>query len=226
MEGAEVPGADRLVDRFGRRISYVRLSVTDRCDLRCRYCMPERMRFVPRGELLSVDEIGALADLLIARGVRRIRLTGGEPLVRGDIGGLVERLGARIGHGLDELTLTTNGTRLAGVSRLLAEAGVRRVNVSLDSRDPERFRFITRHGDLRAVLGGIDAAAAAGLAVKINMVALRGVNEGEIGDMLRWCAASGHDLTLIETMPMGETGEDRSAFYLPLDAVRRRLERD
>ena len=226
MEDAQVSGASRLVDRFGRCISYVRLSVTDRCDLRCRYCMPERMRFLPRAELLSVDEVEALAGLLIARGVRRIRLTGGEPLVRRDIGDLVERLGARIGRGLDELTLTTNGTRLAGIAPLLFAAGVRRVNVSLDSLDGERFRFITRHGDLAAVLGGIHAAVTAGLAVKINMVALKGVNEGEIGDMLRWCAAQGHDLTLIETMPMGDTGEERAGRYLPLDEVRQRLERD
>jgi GTP 3',8-cyclase len=222
----EQAGADRLVDGFGRRISYVRLSVTDRCDLRCRYCMPERMRFAPRGDVLSLEEIVALADLLVARGVRRIRLTGGEPLVRRDIGALVERLGARLGRGLDELTLTTNGTQLAGHAAGLRDAGVRRVNVSLDSRDPDRFRHITRGGDLARVLAGIEAAAAAGLAVKINMVALKGINEAEIDPMLRWCAARGHDLTLIETMPIGETGEDRAAFYLPLDAVRRRLERD
>ncbi len=185
----------------------------------------ERMAFAPRAELLSFDEIETLADLLIARGVRRLRLTGGEPLVRRGIGALAARLGARLGRGLEELTLTTNGTRLAGFARTLFEAGVRRVNVSLDSLVAERFRHITRHGDLGAVLGGIAAAAEAGLEVKINMVALKDLNEDEIEPMLRWCAARGHDLTLIETMPMGETGEDRARFYLPLDEVRRRLER-
>jgi cyclic pyranopterin phosphate synthase len=215
-----------LIDTFGRRISYVRLSVTDRCDLRCRYCMAEEMRFLPRSDLLSFEEIETLADLFIARGVRRIRLTGGEPLVRRGIEDLAARLGARLGNGLDELTLTTNGTRLAGFAPALHAAGIRRVNVSLDSRDPERFRYITRHGELGQVLGGIEAAAAAGLAVKINMVALKGLNEDEIAPMLLWCAAQGHDLTLIETMPMGEVEEDRSLHYLPLDAVKRRLEED
>jgi cyclic pyranopterin phosphate synthase len=213
-----------LVDSFGRRISYVRLSITDRCDLRCRYCMAEEMRFRPRSEMLSFEEIEALADIFIARGVRRIRLTGGEPLVRRDVGELIARLGARLGSGLDELTLTTNGTRLAGFAEGLRAAGIRRVNVSLDSRDPERFRYITRHGELGLVLGGIEAAAAAGLAVKINMVALKGLNEDEIEAMLLWCIAEGHDLTLIETMPMGEVAEDRTAHYLPLDAVKRRLD--
>ena len=213
-----------MVDSFGRRITYVRLSVTDRCDLRCRYCMAEKMRFLPRSELLTFEEIEALADLFIARGVRRIRLTGGEPLVRRDVGELIRRLGERVGRGLEELTLTTNGTQLARFAPLLDEAGVRRVNVSLDSRDPETFRHITRRGDLAHVLGGIAAAAAAGLAVKINMVALKGLNENEIPDMLAWCIGQGHDLTLIETMPLGEVEEDRTCHYLPLDAVRRRLE--
>jgi cyclic pyranopterin phosphate synthase len=214
-----------LIDAFGRRISYVRLSVTDRCDLRCRYCMVEEMRFLPRRDVLSFEEIEALADLFIARGVKRIRLTGGEPLVRRDIGALIAKLGARVGNGLDELTLTTNGTRLAGFATELRAAGISRVNVSLDSRDPERFRYITRHGDLAEVLAGIEAAAAAGLAVKLNMVALKGLNEDEIAPMLRWCAERRHDLTLIETMPMGETGEDRSLHYLPLDAVKDELAR-
>ena len=213
-----------LVDSFGRHISYVRLSVTDRCDLRCRYCMAETMQFLPRREILSFEEIVALADLFIARGVKRIRLTGGEPLVRRDFEMLVGRLGERIGRGLDELTLTTNGTRLARFARDLHAAGVRRVNVSLDSRRPDRFRYITRHGDLDQVLDGIDAAAAAGLKVKINMVALKGLNETEIEEMLLWCAGQGHDLTLIETMPLGEVEKDRTCHYLPLDAVKRRLE--
>ena len=213
-----------MVDGFGRRISYVRLSVTDRCDLRCRYCMSERMRFRPKSELLSLDEIVTLADILIARGVRRIRLTGGEPLVRRGIETLVETLGQRIGHGLDELTLTTNGTRLAQFAGSLHAAGIRRVNVSLDSLDPDRFAHITRGGDLARVLDGIAAAGRAGLAVKINMVALAGLNEAEIEPMIRWCAAHGHDLTLIETMPLGEVEEDRTHHYLPLDGMRRRLE--
>src|SRR3954452_11658879 len=201
-----------LIDAFGRRISYVRLSVTDRCDLRCRYCMAEEMRFLPRSDVLAFEEIEALADIFIARGVRRIRLTGGEPLVRRDIGHLIARLGARIGNGLDELTMTTNGTRLARFAGDLHAAGIRRVKVSLDSRDPDRFRYITRHGDLAQVLAGIETAAAAGLAVKINMVALKGINEDEVEAMLLWCIAQGHDLTLIETMPLGEVEEDRTLY--------------
>ena len=214
-----------MVDSFGRRISYVRLSVTDRCDLRCRYCMSERMRFLPRDEILSLDEIALLADILIARGVTRIRLTGGEPLVRRGIGDLADRLGARIGEGLEELTLTTNGTQLTTHAKRLREAGIERINVSLDSRCEARFRHVTRGGDLGRVLAGIDSAEAAGLRIKINMVALKGLNEDEIGDMLAWCAGRGFDLTLIETMPLGETGEDRTRHYLPLDAVRRGLAR-
>ena len=213
-----------MVDSFGRRITYVRMSVTDRCDLRCRYCMAEAMQFLPKRDILTLEEIVALADIFIARGVRRIRLTGGEPLVRRGFSGLVETLGARIGHGLDELTLTTNGTQLARFAAALHQAGIRRVNVSLDSRRPDRFRHISRRGDLGQVLAGIDAAAAAGLAVKINMVGLKGLNEDEIEDMLLWCAGNGFDLTLIETMPLGEVEEDRTCHYLPLDGVRRRLE--
>ncbi|WP_206185910.1 GTP 3',8-cyclase MoaA [Sphingosinicella sp. BN140058] len=213
-----------LIDSFGRRIDYVRLSVTDRCDLRCRYCMSDDMRFLPSRDLMSFAEIEQLADALIARGVRRIRLTGGEPLVRRGIIDLVRSLGTRVGDGLDELTMTTNGTRLPELSQDLFEAGVRRINVSLDSLDPERFRHITRRGDLARVLAGIAAAKAAGLAIKINMVALAGLNEDEIGPMLRWCAGEGFDLSLIETMPLGEIVEDRTDRYLPLDAVKRRLE--
>lgn len=218
--------AGELIDTFGRHITYVRLSVTDRCDLRCRYCMAQEMEFLPRSDLLSFEEIEALAGLLVARGVRRIRLTGGEPLVRRGIGELAARLGARVGNGLDELTMTTNGTRLAGFAVALHAAGVRRVNVSLDSLDPARFRYITRHGDLALVLAGIDAAAAAGLKIKINMVALKLLNEDEIAGMLAWCAGRGHDLTLIETMPLGAVEEDRTRHYLPLDAVKAGLERD
>ncbi len=214
-----------LIDGFGRRIDYVRLSVTDRCDLRCVYCMPERMRFLPRADLLSIDELAELGGILIGSGVRRIRLTGGEPLVRPGVLDLVGRLGAWLGRGLDELTLTTNGTRLAGAAEALADAGVQRINVSLDSRDPERFRAITRGGDLARVLDGIDAAVAAGLRVKINMVALKGLNEDEIADMLVWCGARGFDLSLIETMPLGLVEEDRTDRYLPLPEVRAALEK-
>ena len=214
-----------LVDSFGRRITYVRMSVTDRCDLRCRYCMAETMEFLPKRDILTLEEIVELADIFIARGVRRIRLTGGEPLVRRGIMNLVRELGLRVGRGLDELTMTTNGTQLARFAEELGEAGIGRVNVSLDSRRADRFRHVTRHGDLAQVLGGIEAAAAAGLAVKINMVALKGINEDEIEDMLLWCAAQGFDLTLIETMPLGEVEEDRTCHYLPLDGVRRALER-
>ena len=212
-----------LIDPFGRRIEYVRLSITDRCDLRCRYCMAEDMRFLPNDELLTFSEIESLVDTLMGRGVRRVRLTGGEPLVRRGAAELIERLGNRVGRGLDELTLTTNGTQLVRLADRIHAAGVRRINVSLDSLDPARFRQITRRGDLLNVLDGIGAAKAAGLAVKINMVALAGVNEAEIPAMAAWCVEEGFDLTLIETMPLGEVEEDRSARYLPLDVVRCRL---
>jgi cyclic pyranopterin phosphate synthase len=215
-----------MIDGFGRRITYVRMSVTDRCDLRCRYCMAEKMTFLPRRDVLSLEEIVDLADVFIARGVKRIRLTGGEPLVRRGIDFVVPELGKRIGNGLDELTMTTNGTQLARHAQMLFDAGVRRVNVSLDSRDPERFRHITRRGDLGQVLAGIDAAVAVGLRIKINMVALRGHNEDEIAPMLRWCGERSFDLTLIETMPLGEVEEDRTKHYLPLSEVRETLERE
>jgi cyclic pyranopterin phosphate synthase len=219
------PDSDRsLIDGFGRRISYVRISVTDRCDLRCRYCMAERMQFLPKRDILTLEEVAELADLFIARGVRKIRLTGGEPLVRRGILDLVRWIGARVGDGLEELTLTTNATRLEQFAGGLYDAGVRRVNVSLDSRDPARFGHITRGGDLRQVLCGIAAAKAAGLRVKINTVALAGLNEDEIPDLLRWCGEEDLDLTLIETMPLGEVEEDRTSHYLPLDTVRKRLE--
>ena len=215
-----------MIDSFGRRITYVRMSVTDRCDLRCRYCMAEKMTFLPRKDVLSLEEIVGLADIFIARGVRRIRLTGGEPLVRKGIDVLTGELGKRIGAGLDELTLTTNGTQLARHAEMLFDSGIRRINVSRDSRDPARFRHVTRRGDLAQVLGGIGAAARVGLKIKINMVALKGINDDEIGSMLRWCASEGHDLTLIETMPLGEVEEDRTEHYLPLSDVRSRLERE
>ncbi len=215
-----------MTDALGRRISYMRISVTDRCDLRCRYCMAERMTFLPKNQVLTLEEIALLADLFIARGIRKIRLTGGEPLVRRDIVDLVRRIGRHVGECLDELTLTTNGTRLADHATALYDGGVRRINVSLDSLDPDRFAHVTRGGDIRAVFDGVQAARAAGLAIKINMVALKGVNEDEILPMLRWCDAQGFDLTLIETMPLGETGEDRTDHYLPLTQVARMVRAD
>ena len=215
-----------MIDGFGRRITYVRLSVTDRCDLRCRYCMAEKMAFLPRKDVLTLEEIVELADIFVARGVKRIRLTGGEPLVRKGVEHLVDELGRRIGNGLDELTMTTNGTQLERFAPALLASGIRRINVSLDSREPERFRHITRRGDVGQVLRGIEAAATAGLKVKINMVALKGLNEDEIAPMVRWCAREGHDLTLIETMPLGEVEEDRTQHYLPLSEVRSVLERE
>ncbi|WP_275896720.1 GTP 3',8-cyclase MoaA [Sphingomonas mesophila] len=224
MDKAETRPASGLVDSFGRRITYARMSVTDRCDLRCRYCMAERMQFLPRREILTLEELALLGDILIARGVRKIRLTGGEPLVRKGMMELVRMLGRRLGNGLDELALTTNATRLERFASELRDAGVERVNVSLDSRRPERFAHITRGGDLGQVLRGIDAALKVGLQVKINMVALATINEDEIEDMMRWCAAMAIDLTLIETMPLGEVEEDRTDHYLPLDVVRRRIE--
>ncbi|MDX3886306.1 MAG: GTP 3',8-cyclase MoaA [Sphingomonas sp.] len=218
---AGIAPAKALIDGFGRRITYLRISVTDRCDLRCRYCMPEAMAFSPRSEILSLEEIAAIADAFVARGVRRIRLTGGEPLVRRGVPDLARMIGRHLATGgLDELTLTTNGTNLARNARALFDAGIRRVNVSLDSRDPATFRHITRRGEVGKVLDGIIAATAAGLGVKINMVALKGLNEDEIEPMLRWCAAEGHDLTLIETMPLGWIEEDRTDRYLPLTGVR------
>ncbi len=218
METVTLP-RNMLTDALGRRISYLRISVTDRCDLRCRYCMAERMTFLPKDRVLTLEEIALLADLFIARGIRKIRLTGGEPLVRRDITDLARRIGRHLGDGLEELTLTTNGTRLAQHADDLYDAGIRRINVSLDSLDPDRFAHVTRNGDIRQVFEGLRAARSAGLAVKINMVALKGINEDEILPMIRWCDSQGFDLTLIETMPLGDTGEDRTDHYLPLTQV-------
>ena len=208
-----------LIDQHGRAIRYLRISVTDRCDLRCRYCMAEQMTFLPRSALLSLEEIAIIAERFVARGVTKIRLSGGEPLVRRDVGELVKRLGRHVGGGLDELTMTTNGTRLAEHAGALVDAGVRRVNVSLDTLDPDRFRFITRHGDVAQVIGGIRAARDAGLRVKINAVALKGLNEDELPALLGWCVDEGLDLSLIETMPLGAIDEDRTDRFLPLTAV-------
>ena len=215
-----------MIDPFGRHISYLRVSVTDRCDFRCVYCMAEDMTFLPKAEVLSLEELERLCSAFVRRGVKKLRLTGGEPLVRKNVMSLIKGLGRHLDSGaLRELTLTTNGSQLAGAAESLARSGVRRVNVSLDSLDPDRFAHITRRGRLEQVLAGVAAARAAGLAVKINMVALKGLNEDEIEPMLRWCGSQGFELTLIETMPLGEVEEDRAAHYLPLDGVRRALEK-
>jgi cyclic pyranopterin phosphate synthase len=218
-----VSGGRPLVDRYGRQISYLRVSVTDRCDFRCVYCMSEHMEFLPKSEVLSFEEIDQIALAFIARGTRKIRLTGGEPLVRRDIMELVLRLGSYIGSGLEELTFTTNGSQLRRYAKGMADAGVRRINVSLDTLDETRFREITRRGRIADVLDGIDAADEAGLKIKINMVAMRGVNEDEIEPMMAWAHSRGFGLTLIEGMPLGEVGIDRVESYLPLKELRARL---
>jgi GTP 3',8-cyclase len=213
-----------LIDSFARRISYLRVSVTDRCDLRCVYCMPERMRFLPRADVLTLAELERLCLVFLDLGVTKLRITGGEPLLRRDIAPLFTTLGASVRSGaLRELTLTTNGTHLAAHSAMLVESGVRRINISLDSRDPDRFRAITRSGDVALTLQGIAAARHAGLRVKINMVVLAGINADEVEDMLLWCHDQGMDLTLIEVMPMGETGRERMVHYVPLSTIRARL---
>ncbi len=216
--------ANPLIDQFARRITYLRLSVTDRCDLRCSYCMPERMQFVPKAEVLSLEELRRLALGFIARGVRKIRLTGGEPLVRRDVLDLVRALGREVGSGLDELTLTTNGMRLAEFAAPLADAGVRRINVSLDTRDKALFQQLARREGLMQVLSGIAAAKAVGLRIKLNTVALKGLNEAEIPSLIEWAHGEGHDLTLIEVMPLGEVEGDRFDHYLPLSTVRDSLQ--
>jgi len=218
-----------LVDQFQRRITYLRLSVTDRCDLRCAYCMPERMTFLPRKDVLSLEELHDLALGFIARGITKIRLTGGEPLVRRDMIELVQALGRKLGAndgqgGLEELTLTTNGTRLAEFADDLRSAGVRRINVSLDTLDRDRFAQLSRRDSLPQVLEGLAAAKAAGLKVKLNTVALKGLNEGEIPDLISWAHGQGFESTLIEVMPLGEVEEDRFDHYLPLIAVKDRLD--
>ncbi len=214
-----------LTDTFGRQITYLRLSVTDRCDLRCAYCMSEHMTFLPKRDVLSLEELETLSGAFIDRGVRKIRITGGEPLVRRDIMSLMERLGGRLGDGgLDELTLTTNATQLVRFAGDLKSFGVRRINVSLDTLDDEKFERLTRRRALSRVLAGIDAAQAAGLKVKINAVALKGVNQDELPSMIEWAHGRGMDMTLIEVMPLGEIEEDRVDQYLPLTEVRDALE--
>ena len=218
------PRAPALVDPFGRHVTYLRVSVTDRCDLRCVYCMAENMTFLPKRELLTLEELDRVCSAFVSRGVRKLRLTGGEPLVRRDLMHLVASLSRHLESGaLEELTLTTNGTLLEKFAPDLAAHGVRRINVSLDSLDPHRFRTITRRGDLAQVLRGIEAARRAGIKVKINAVALQGVNDDEIVPMLEWAHGDGMDFTLIEVMPMGDIEPGRLDQYLPLSVVRERL---
>jgi cyclic pyranopterin phosphate synthase len=213
-----------LTDPFGRAITYVRVSVTDRCDFRCVYCMAEDMQFLPKRDLLTLEELERLCSAFVEAGTRKIRITGGEPLVRRGIMALFGSLSRHLATGaLDEVTLTTNGSQLAQFAAELAGSGVRRVNVSLDSLDPERFRAITRRGDLARVLAGIDAAQRAGLAVKINAVALKGVNDDELGDMVAWAHGRGIDVTFIEVMPLGDVDASRFDQYMPLTQVRARL---
>ncbi len=213
-----------LIDPFARPITYLRVSVTDRCDFRCTYCMVEHMQFLPKAELLTLEELERLSGAFVDLGVRKLRITGGEPLVRRNIMSFFRTMSQRLGEGLDELTLTTNGSQLSRFADELADCGVRRVNVSLDTLDPDKFAAITRWGRLPQVLGGINAAKAAGMRVKINTVALKGFNENELFSLLDWCASEGHDLTFIEVMPMGEMGEeDRLDQYWPLSDLRARL---
>jgi cyclic pyranopterin phosphate synthase len=213
-----------LVDRFARAITYLRVSVTDRCDFRCVYCMSENMTFLPKRDLLSLEELDRLCSAFVARGVRKLRLTGGEPLVRRDIMHLFRSLSRHLSSGaLEELTLTTNGSQLARFADELAACGVKRVNISIDTLDAKKFHEVTRWGDLNQVLTGIDAAQAAGLNVKINAVALKGVNEDELSDLVAWAHGRGMDITIIEVMPLGDIGDDRLGQYLPLSMVRARL---
>jgi GTP 3',8-cyclase len=216
--------ASPLVDPFARAITYLRVSVTDRCDFRCVYCMSEHMTFLPKADLLSLEELDRLCSAFVVRGVSKLRLTGGEPLVRRGIMTLFHSLSRHLQSGaLKELTLTTNGSQLEKYASELKDCGVKRINVSIDTLDPNKFRAITRWGDLNKVLAGVDAAQRAGLKIKINAVALKGVNEDEIEDLIRWTHGRGMDLTLIEVMPLGETGESRLDQYLPLSLVRTRL---
>ncbi|HEX2338639.1 MAG TPA: GTP 3',8-cyclase MoaA [Hyphomicrobiaceae bacterium] len=216
--------APGLIDPFGRHVSYLRVSVTDRCDFRCTYCMAEHMTFLPKKDLLTLEELDRLSSAFVHKGVRKLRITGGEPLVRKNIMWLFRALSRHLKSGmLDELTLTTNGSQLPKFAAELADAGVRRINVSLDTLDARRFKAITRWGDLAQVMAGLDAAASVGLGIKLNAVALKGVNEDEIDDLIRFAHGRGFDLTLIETMPMGDIDGDRTEQYLPLSIVRARL---
>jgi cyclic pyranopterin phosphate synthase len=213
-----------MIDPFGRTVSYLRVSVTDRCDFRCVYCMPEHMTFLPKADVLSLEELDRLCGAFIRKGVNKLRLTGGEPLVRRDVMKLFRSIGRHLHTGsLKELTLTTNGSQLARFAPELADCGVKRVNVSVDTLDAEKFRRITRWGELSKVIAGIDAAQKAGLKIKINVVALRGVNDEEIPELISWAHGRAMDMTLIETMPMGDVDADRTEQYLPLSLVKAQL---
>ncbi len=216
--------SNQLIDPFGREVNYLRVSVTDRCDFRCTYCMSENMTFLPKKDILSLEELETICNVFIKLGTKKIRLTGGEPLVRKGILNLIKNLGKKIGNGLDELTLTTNGSQLQKYAEFLKENGVNRVNVSLDHLDPSKFREITRWGDLDKILAGIQKAKNVGIKVKINTVALKDFNEKNIIEMIEWCSLNEYDMTLIEVMPMGDIGsENRFNQYLPLSEVKERL---
>ncbi|KJE36273.1 molybdenum cofactor biosynthesis protein A [Thalassospira sp. HJ] len=216
-----------LIDKYGRHVSYLRVSVTDRCDFRCTYCMAENMTFLPKSDVLSLEELDQLCTAFITRGVRKLRLTGGEPLVRRGIMDLIANLSRHLKTGaLDELTMTTNGSQLATYADDLARLGVKRLNISLDSLDSQKFTEITRRGRLEQVLAGLEAAKQAGISIKINTVALRNFNEDEMSRLVAWCGKEGFDLCLIETMPLGDIDGDRTDQYLPLTAVRERLEQE
>jgi cyclic pyranopterin phosphate synthase len=215
-----------MIDPFGREVSYLRVSVTDRCDFRCRYCMSEDMTFLPRRDLLSLEELDRLCSAFVRLGVKKLRLTGGEPLVRRNIMGLIRNLSRHLESGdLEELTLTTNASQLEKFAQELADCGVRRLNVSVDSLNRDKFKDITRRGDLDQVFKGLQAAKDAGLKIKINTVALKDVNDGEFNDLIKWCGDEGFDLTFIETMPMGEIDDDRADHYLSLTQIRKDLEK-
>jgi GTP 3',8-cyclase len=225
MNAHAPPAARPLIDPFGRAIAYVRISVTDRCDYRCVYCMSEDMNFLPKRDILSLEELDRLCATFVSLGARKIRITGGEPLVRRNVMSLFHGLSRHLTAGtLDEVTVTTNGSQLARFASELADCGVRRINVSLDTLDPEKFRQVTRWGDLSAVLTGIDAASAAGLKIKINTVALKGFNEDEALGLVEWAHGRGFDLTFIEVMPLGDMERDRADQFLPLTELRARLE--
>ena len=213
-----------MIDPFGRAIKYLRISVTDRCDFRCEYCMAENMTFLPKSEVLSLEELDSLCTAFIEKGVEKLRITGGEPLVRKDIMSLLHNLGRHLKTGaLEELTITTNGSQLARFADELVDIGVKRINVSLDTLDAQQFTRITRWGRLDQVLEGIQAAKEAGLKIKINTVAMRGVNDAEAMDLIRWCGDEGHDITFIETMPMGEIDGERADVYMPLSVLRAQI---
>ena len=218
------PAAAPLIDPFGRAISYIRVSVTDRCDFRCVYCMSEDMNFLPKQDLLSLEELDRLCSAFVARGTQKIRITGGEPLVRRGIMTLFRSLSRHLeSRALEELTVTTNGSQLARYAQELADCGVKRINVSLDTLDADRFRAITRWGDLGKVMQGLDAAQAAGLSIKINAVALKGVNDQEFPKLIEWAHGRGMDLTFIEVMPLGDVEAARVDQYIPLNQVRAQL---